>query len=250
MNTDIKALVLAAGKGTRLQTEGVDLPKVLRQANGRPLLGYVLEALDFLPVQNTILVIGWKKEMVRAAFPDYPFAVQEVQKGTGHAVQCAAHLLTDPDSHVLVCYGDTPLMRRETYQSLIDIQLKNGYACTLLSSHLKEGGNYGRVIRDQDGAFSQVVEARDCTPEQAAVTEVNVGVYVFRVRELLAALAQLTTDNAQGELYITDVPALILSAGGRVGLCDTCSEEEMLGVNTVEQLAGVEAVLRRRNAGA
>ena len=103
---------------------------------------------------------------------------------------------TDPDGHVLVCYGDTPLMRAETYRSLIDLHLREGNACTLLSSHLEEGGNYGRVIRGADGSFSQVVEAKDCTPEQAAVAEVNVGVYVFRVRELLAALDQLTTDNA------------------------------------------------------
>lgn len=246
MEISLKALVLAAGKGTRLHTEGVDLPKVLRQAAGRPLLAYVLDALSFLPAQDTIMVVGWRKEQVLSSFPQYPYAVQEVQKGTGHAVQCAAHLLTDPDGHVLVCYGDTPLMRAETYRSLIDLHLREGNACTLLSSHLEEGGNYGRVIRGADGSFSQVVEAKDCTPEQAAVAEVNVGVYVFRVRELLAALDQLTTDNTQGELYITDAPALIQAAGGRVGVCDTCSAQEMLGVNTVEQLAEVERVIRAR----
>ena len=235
MEISLKALVLAAGKGTRLHTEGVDLPKVLRQAAGRPLLAYVLDALSFLPAQDTILVVGWMKDQVTAVFPGYPYAVQ-----------CAAHLLTDPDGHVLVCYGDTPLMRAETYRSLIDLHLREGNACTLLSSHLEEGGNYGRVIRGADGSFSQVVEAKDCTPEQAAVAEVNVGVYVFRVRELLAALDQLTTDNAQGELYITDAPALIQAAGGRVGVCDTCSAQEMLGVNTVEQLAEVERVIRAR----
>ena len=103
MEISLKALVLAAGKGTRLHTEGVDLPKVLRQAAGRPLLAYVLDALSFLPAQDTILVVGWMKDQVTAAFPGYPYAVQEIQKGTGHAVQCAAHLLTDPDGHVLVC---------------------------------------------------------------------------------------------------------------------------------------------------
>ena len=164
MEISLKALVLAAGKGTRLHTEGVDLPKVLRQAAGRPLLAYVLDALSFLPAQDTILVVGWRKEQVTAAFPGYPYVVQEIQKGTGHAVQCAAHLLTDPDGHVLVCYGDTPLMRAETYRSLIDLHLREGNACTLLSSHLEEGGNYGRVIRGADGSFSQVVEAKDRRP--------------------------------------------------------------------------------------
>ena len=246
MDHTVKALVLAAGKGTRLQTEGIDLPKVMRLADGKPLLHYVLSALDFLPPEDMILVVGWKKEAVLEAYPQYPHAVQAEQHGTGHAVQCAAHLLEGFQGHVIICCGDAPLMKKETFQALADTHLREGNACTLLSSHLEEGGNYGRVIRGADGSFSQVVEAKDCTPEQAAGAEVNVGVYVFRVRELLAALDQLTTDNAQGELYITDAPALIQAAGGRVGVCDTCSAQEMLGVNTVEQLAEVERLIPAR----
>lgn len=248
MKSNIKALVLAAGKGTRLHTEGVDLPKVLRQADGRPLLSYVLDALDFLPVQDIILVVGWKKEQVLAAFPQYPHAVQETLNGTGGAVQYASHLLTDPDGHVLVCCGDTPLMKQTTFHALIETHLREGNACTMLSARLDEGGNYGRIIREADGTFRAIVEARDCTPEQAAVTEVNTGAYMFRVRELSDCLGKLNTDNAQGELYLTDVPAFIKAAGGRVGLCGTCSAEEMLGVNTVEQLAEVERIIRRRKA--
>lgn len=245
MNQQVKALVLAAGKGTRLQTEGVDLPKVMRLADGKPLLHYVLSALDFLPCQDVILVVGWKKEAVLQAYPQYPHALQEQQHGTGHAVQCAAHLLSGFDGHVLICCGDAPLMKRETFQALVDTQLREGNACTMLSARLEEGGNYGRVIRQADGSFATIVEARDCTPEQAAIREVNTGTYVFHVPELLAVLDQLSSDNAQGELYLTDVPALIKAAGGRVGLCDTCSPDEMLGVNTVEQLCQVEALLRR-----
>ncbi len=247
MSPSIQALVLAAGKGTRLQTEGIDLPKVLRRANGRPLLHYVLSALDFLPVDRTILVIGWKKEMVREAFPQYPFAVQETLNGTGGAVQYAAPLL-DPNGHVLICCGDVPLMSRDTYQSLLNAHLSSGADCTLLSARLEDGGNYGRVLRDADGAFSAIVEARDCTPEQAAITEVNTGTFVFRAAPLLSALGKLNTDNAQGELYLTDVPALIRAAGGSIALCDTCSPAEMLGVNTGEQLAQVERALRERTS--
>ena len=243
---NIKALVLAAGKGTRLRTEGVNLPKVMRLADGKPLLHYVLTALDFLPQEDVILVVGYQKEAVLEAYAQYPHAVQEVQNGTGHAVQCAAHLLENFDGHVLICCGDTPLMQRETFQSLVDIHLKEGNACTMLSAILDEGGNYGRVLREEDGSFKCIVEARDCTPEQAAVREVNVGAYLFRVPELLAALSQLKTDNAQGELYLTDCPAIIKAAGHRVGVCDTCSAQEMLGVNTVEQLQEVEDILRGR----
>jgi len=241
---NIKALVLAAGKGTRLRTEGINLPKVMRLADGKPLLHYVLTALDFLPQEDVILVVGYRKEAVLEAYSQYPHAVQEVQNGTGHAVQCAAHLLENFDGHVLICCGDTPLMQRETFQSLVDIHLKDCDSCTLLSAVLDEGGNYGRVLREEDGSFKCIVEARDCTPEQAAVREVNVGAYLFHVPELLNALSQLKTDNAQGELYLTDCPAIIKAAGHRVGLCDTCSAREMLGVNTVEQLQEVEDILR------
>ena len=243
--TNMKALVLAAGKGTRLQTEGIDLPKVMRLADGKPLLHYVVESLSFLPPEDIILVVGWKKEAVLAAFPQYPHAVQEQLNGTGGAVQYAAPLLEGYEGHLIVCCGDTPLMSRATFQALAKTHLEEGNSCTMLSARLPEGGSYGRVLREADGSFQRIVEARDCTPEQAAVTEVNTGTYVFHVPSLLSVLNELNQDNAQGELYLTDVPALLKARGLRVGLCDTCSPDEMLGVNTVEQLQQVEDLLRR-----
>lgn len=243
--TNMKALVLAAGKGTRLQTEGIDLPKVMRLADGKPLLHYVVESLSFLPPEDIILVVGWKKEAVLAAFPRYPHAVQEQLNGTGGAVQYAAPLLEGYEGHLIVCCGDTPLMSRATFQALAKTHLEEGNSCTMLSARLPEGGSYGRVLREEDGSFQRIVEARDCTPEQAAVTEVNTGTYVFHVPALLSVLNELNQDNAQGELYLTDVPALLKARGLRVGLCDTCSPDEMLGVNTVEQLQQVEDLLRR-----
>lgn len=243
--TNLKALVLAAGKGTRLQTEGIDLPKVMRLADGKPLLHYVLSSLSFLPPEDIILVVGWKKEAVLAAFPQYPHAVQEQLNGTGGAVQYAAPLLEGFEGHLIVCCGDTPLMSQKTFQALAKTHLEEGNSCTMLSARLPEGGSYGRVLREADGTFQRIVEARDCTPEQAAVTEVNTGTYVFHVPALLSVLNELNQDNAQGELYLTDVPALLKARGLRVGLCDTCSPDEMLGVNTVEQLQQVEDLLRR-----
>lgn len=242
----VKALVLAAGKGTRLQTEGIDLPKVMRLADGKPLLHYVLTALDFLPPEDVILVVGWKKEAVLSAYPQYPHAVQEQLNGTGGAVRFAAPLLEGFDGHVIICCGDAPLMKKETFQALVQTHLENNNDCTLLSAHLEEGGNYGRVTREADGSFRAIVEDRDCTPEEKQITEVNTGTYVFRVAPLLESLGQLSQDNAQGEFYLTDVPAILKAKGLRVGLCDTCSPQEMLGVNTVEQLSEVEAILRAR----
>lgn len=242
----VKALVLAAGKGTRLQTEGIDLPKVMRLADGKPLLHYVLTALDFLPPEDVILVVGWKKEAVLSAYPKYPHAVQEQLNGTGGAVRFAAPLLEGFDGHVIICCGDAPLMKKETFQALVQTHLENNNDCTLLSAHLDEGGNYGRVTREADGSFRAIVEDRDCTPEEKKITEVNTGTYVFRTAPLLESLGQLSQDNAQGEFYLTDVPAILKAKGLRVGLCDTCSPQEMLGVNTVEQLSEVEAILRAR----
>ena len=195
---NIKALVLAAGKGTRLQTQGIDLPKVMRLADGKPLLHYVLSNLSFLPPDDIILVVGWKKEAVLEAFPQYPHAVQEVLNGTGGAVQFAAPLLSGFEGHLIVCCGDAPLMKEETFQSLARTHLDSGNACTLLSARLEDGGNYGRVLRQPDGSFHSIVEARDCTPQQSAVTEVNTGTYVFHVPSLLAVLNHLQKDNSQG----------------------------------------------------
>ena len=243
MSQDVKALVLSAGKGTRLAQEGIDAPKVMRLAQGKPLLHYVLTALDFLPQEIVILVVGYKREAVLAAYGDYPHAVQEPQLGTGHAVQCAGEYLKDFDGHVLVCCGDTPLMKKATYQSLVKLHLDADNDCTVLSAHIDEPGSYGRIIRTPEDGLKAIVEAKDCSPEEAAVTEVNTGVYLFRVKPLLEALGHLKNDNAQGEYYLTDVPGYLLSQGGKVGVCDTCSVQEMLGVNTPAQLQEVEDIL-------
>ena len=243
---EIKAIVLAAGKGTRLQTEGITLPKVMRQAAGRPLLAYVLDALSFLPTENIILVVGYHREDVEAAYPDYPAALQAEQLGTGHAVQCAASRLEGFNGSVLVCCGDMPLMKKETYESLCRTHAADGNVCTILSGISEEELPYGRVIRGADGAFERIVEDKDCTPEEKAVRELNAGVYLFRAPELFEALGHLRCDNAQGEYYLTDVPAWLLAHGGKVGVCPTCTPEEMLGVNTPAQLEQVERTLMQR----
>lgn len=243
----IKAVVLAAGKGTRLQTEGITLPKVMREAAGRPLLSYVLDALSFLPREDIILVVGYRREDVEAAFPEYPAAVQAEQLGTGHAVQCAAHELEGFDGSVLVCCGDMPLMKKSTYEALCRTHEREGSVCTILSGVSEQELPYGRVIRDESGAFARIVEDKDCTSEEKAVRELNAGVYLFRAAELFQALGHLRCDNAQGEYYLTDVPAWLLEHGGKVAVCADCTPEEMLGVNTPAQLEQVERTILQRS---
>ena len=240
----MKAIVLAAGKGTRLQTENCDLPKVLRTALGKPLLGYVLDGLKFIEQKDTILVVGYKREMVEEAFAGYPFAVQAEQLGTGHAVACAKDAVGDYDGPVLVCCGDMPLMTEKTYRTMFATHEKEGNVCTILAATCTAELPYGRILRRADGTFDRVVEDKDCTPEQKKIRELNAGVYVFDAQKLFAALSGLKNNNAQGEYYLTDVPAMLQADGGRVGVCAACTSDEMLGVNTPAQLQEVEDYLK------
>ena len=240
----IKAVVLAAGKGTRMMTETNTMPKVLRLACGKPLLYYVLKTLQFVPKEDTILVVGYRREDVIAAFPDYPHAVQDPQLGTGHAVRCAKAELEDFDGTVLVCYGDMPLLKEEVYRGLLEDHARTGSVCTLLSGTTEEKLPYGRVLKDENGEFLQVVEDRDCTPEQKAIRELNVGIYAFDCKELLACLDLLRNNNAQQEYYLTDVPALMKQRGSKVSVYTAELNEQILGVNTPEQLAIAEKYLK------
>ena len=245
MENNIMAVVLAAGKGTRLRTEGIDLPKVMRTACGKPLLHYVLEAISFVGKENTVIVVGYRKEKVTAAFDGYRFTEQKEQLGTGHAVMSARDELSGFDGDVLVCYGDMPLLRRETYEALCAVHRNEKNACTLLSGTTDEDLPYGRVLRDASGAFAGVVEDRDCTPEQKKINELNIGVYVFSTPKLLKALERIGNDNAQGEYYLTDVPAVLLNDGEKIGVCKRELGRELIGVNTVEQLETVEEELSK-----
>ena len=246
-NRTIKAIVLAAGKGTRLHTEGCDIPKVMRLAAGRPLLSYVTEALNFLTPADIVLVVGYKREQVEAAFTGYTFAIQAQQLGTGHAVAAGLQALPDFNGDILVCCGDMPLIRRETYLALTEQHTAQGNACTLLSGSTDTPLPYGRILRDGAGTFTGIVEERDCTPEQREIQELNSGVYMFRAQELREALGNLRADNAQGEYYLTDVPGLFLKSGLPVGVCRRELGNEILGVNTPEQLALVSSLLTPGN---
>jgi bifunctional UDP-N-acetylglucosamine pyrophosphorylase/glucosamine-1-phosphate N-acetyltransferase/UDP-N-acetylglucosamine pyrophosphorylase len=243
----IMAVVLAAGKGTRLQTEQNHTAKVLREANGKPLLHYVLNALDFVPREQTVLVVGYQREAVMAAFPGCRYAVQEPQQGTGDAVRAAKSELIGFDGTVLVAYGDMPLLKKEVYQGLLAAHEASGAACTLLAGTSDVALPYGRVLRRPDGSFDRVVEERDCTPEQAKIRELNVGIYAFSGKLLPAALDRLTNNNAQNEYYLTDVPAILRDDfGGKIEVYTAELGEQIIGVNTQEQLDLTEAYLRAR----
>ena len=246
MKTMMSAVVLAAGKGTRLRTEGCDLPKVMRLADGKPLLHYVLEGLDFIPKENTVIVVGYKKEEVMKGFPEYRFAVQEEQLGTGHAVMSAEKALTGFSGPVLVCCGDMPLITGETYRAMAETWEESVAACVILTGTADEYLPYGRIVRDENGEFLRMVEEKDCSEEEKKITELNSGVYVFDCEKLFAALKRVRSDNAQGEYYLTDVPAIMRADGEKIALCKRELGSQIIGVNTLEQLQQVERILRER----
>lgn len=247
----MKAIVLAAGKGKRLNSEKAHLPKVMREAAGRTLLSYVLENISFIPHEDTVIVVGYMADTVKAAFPgDYKFVMQTEQLGTGHATSMAKDELAGYTGDVLVCFGDMPLFKQETFKELFRKHAADGNAVTLLTAMTEVPPAYGRIIRDENGNMVDIVEQKDCTPEQAKIREVTPGVYVFKSEWLFKALAQLKNNNAQGEYYLTDTPKIIKSMGGKVGTSVINDADQILGVNTQEELESAERVLLKRQAEA
>jgi len=242
----MKAIILAAGKGKRLHSEQFSLPKVLRQANGRPLLGYVTESLSFIDKKDTIIVVGYKREQVMEQFPGYVFAVQDEQLGTGHAVNMAKDILADYNGPVLVCYGDMPLFTPDTYKNALLTHESADADCTIITGITDDKLAYGRIIRDENGKFVTVVEDKDCTPEQKLIKELNIGIYVFNSVKLFEALGNLRNNNAQGEYYLTDAPELIRKNGGKIETYTINDGKQLLGVTTPEDLELCESILRER----
>jgi bifunctional UDP-N-acetylglucosamine pyrophosphorylase / glucosamine-1-phosphate N-acetyltransferase len=236
-------IVLAAGEGTRMKSA---TPKVLHSLGGRTMLGHVLAAAEQLEPDHLIVVVGHGREHVTASLGGKARAVvQETQDGTGHAVQIALEALGEVDGPVVVVPGDTPLLTARTLQALLDEHLAAGSATTLLTARVSDPTGYGRVVRDDSGVRA-IVEHKDADEATRAIDEVNTSVYAFQATALRASLQHLTTDNAQGELYLTDVVALHRADGLAVGAKVADDPDETLGCNDRAQLAALAAKLRDR----
>ena len=239
------AVVMAAGKGTRMKSE---LPKVLVPVLGRPMIEYVIEALRAGGVHQQIVVVGYRAELVRQLLDGrkgVSFADQHEQLGTGHAVMMCRDQLAEHDGAVLVVAGDSPLMQSDSITALLAEFDRRRPACILGSGYRDDPTGFGRVVRDEDGQFVGIVEEKDATHEQRQIKEVNLSCYVFNCRDLLAALDQLNNTNAQGEYYVTDCPGILLDGGKEVIALDVLKPCEALSINTMDDLARVEAELSR-----
>lgn len=252
------AIILAAGKGTRMRS---DLPKVVHPVGGRPMVCCVVDACREAGCKHIVLVVGYKQEVVRdliagqgAAWASgLEFAVQEQQLGTGHAVRSAeGHFAADlkhPANRArptFVLAGDGPLIRGATLKALLDRHHSTHAAATLATSIIDDPTGYGRIVRTKDGRLDRIVEHKECTPEQLAIREVNPSYYCFELGGLFDTLAKVKRNEASGEYYITDVPTMLLSTGRRVEVIDAVPPEDVLSINTPEQLAEVDAIYRAR----
>lgn len=247
-------LILAAGLGTRMRSSTA---KVLHKLGGRPLIAHVCRTASALVMgeRPVYVVVGHQaeevKEAVRAELGEggAVFVTQTEQRGTGDAVFAARAALGDANSTLLVISGDVPLVRAETLGSLVHQHRTHrgrGAACTLMAVRLEDPTGYGRVIRDEEGRFQKIVEQKDATPDERQVGEINAGIYCFETRRLFPALERVKPENAQGEFYLTDVPAILRADGEDVSVYTHTDAREVSGINTRVELSEFERILRLR----
>ncbi len=254
--TDV--MILAAGLGTRMKSRRA---KVLHELAGRPLVSHVTRAVFELAPEAILTVVGHQAEEVESAVrgeaallieggakarPHLRFVLQTEQRGTGHAVMAARDQLRSRAGRLVILAGDAPLIEGATLKHLVQTHRAAKNHLTMLTVMMDDPTGYGRIIRDEEGGFLRCVEQKDASAEDLAIREAGVSIYCFDVAELLAALDHLTTDNAQGEYYLTDVPGIMQAQGNRVGLLCHPNAEEVLGVNTRIELADLERKLRDR----
>ncbi len=244
----LKAVILAAGKGTRMKS---DLPKVLHEINGKPLVKYVIEAARAAGADEICLVVGHQAELVKERIGDgVSYVLQAEQLGTGHAVKCAGDFIGADGDTMILC-GDTPIITGNTLKEFLKYHRDNQFKVTVLSTTLEDAAGYGRIVRDEQGRFLRIVEQKDASEEEKAIREINSGMYVFQSAVLSDSLSRLTNQNAQKEYYLTDTIEIINSAKKSLeevvaGAFVTKQYDETRGVNTPEQLAEAADIINQR----
>lgn len=244
--SQLKAVILAAGKGTRMKS---DLPKVVHTIDGKCLVDYAIEAAKGAGADEICLVVGYKSDVVKESIQnkDVKFVMQEEQLGTGHAVKCAKEFMGE-EGQTMILFGDTPLITAKTLKSLADYHKEKGNTVTVLSAMIEDPTGYGRIIRDSEGNFVKSVEHKDANEEELASHEVNSGMYIFDTKELKDALEKITPNNAQGEYYLPDTLTIIKEKGLHVDAYALDNPEDITGVNDQEQLKAATEIIHARKA--
>ena len=243
---DTTAVILAAGRGTRMKTA---IPKVLHLVCNQPMLTYVFDACREVGCGELICVVGFGAERIKAAYADardITWVQQPQQLGTGHAVQVCKPQLAGRDGELLVLAGDGPLVQAETLRQLLAVHRRRRSACTLATCIMDNPGSFGRVLRDETGELIGVVEYLDASEQQHAIKEVNVSLYCFDTAKLLEVIDDLKNDNAKGEYYLTDTLGMLRSRGYALAAVPAVPPEDVLSINDRLQLAEVSRLMQRR----
>lgn len=242
---NLQAIILAAGEGTRMKSE---LPKVLHPICGRPMIAYALDLAAASGIKQPIVVLGKGADQVKPALPkEARVVLQTTRLGTGDAVAAAKKLLGSGGGAVLILYADTPLLRRTTVQKLIETHFKTGATCTLLTAYLADPSGYGRIVRNENGQVTEIVEEAEATAVQRAIREINVGPLVCDLPSLIAALATVKPSRAKHELYLTDIVShLARQEGAKIQATRVEEVSEALGINSRAELARAIGVIRQR----
>ncbi|MDQ7838210.1 MAG: NTP transferase domain-containing protein [Thermodesulfobacteriota bacterium] len=242
--TSFKFIILAAGKGTRMKSSRA---KVLHEIMDRPMLAYVLDTAERVESSGIYVIVGYQSKAVEAAFVgrSIKFILQHEQLGTGHAVLCAASELSGYSGDVVILCGDVPFLRPETVRGLIQQHIAREAALSVLTTIVDDPGHYGRVIKDGKGNILKIAEDKDATPDEKLICEVNTGIYCAKFPVLIDALRRAGRDNVQGEYYLTDAVHLIKEMGHRVISVITDRQDEVMGINSMAELARAEEMMRR-----
>lgn len=243
---DIKSVILAAGKGTRMKS---NLPKVLHEILGKALVGYVLDSVKHITNENFVIVGHHAEEVEKYVISHYENAktvLQSPQLGTGHAVSMICPMLENYSGQVLILCGDTPLITEDTLKKFVEYHRENKSDITVMSAIFENSTNYGRIIRDTDNSLKCIVEEKDATLEQKAIKEVNAGIYCINWAKVKSAFSQLTSNNAQGEYYLTDIIEWGKKNGLSVNAYIMENNIETFGINSRVQLAEALKLLQKR----
>ena len=241
------SIILAAGMGKRMRS---GLPKVIHTIHSKPMVKYVIDAAELAGVKKHILVVGHKRELVEEALAgeDCLYAVQEEQKGTGHAVQCVSKVINDADRDklALILCGDTPCLRAETLHLFLRHFESSNLDLLVLSTPVKDPSGYGRILRDKNNRFTCIREHKDCDANELQVNEINTGIYAGRLGLFLDLLQEVKDDNQQSEFYLTDVAEIAKEKGLVIEARCLGTENEFLGVNSPAQLELARTILTQR----
>lgn len=241
----VYAVVLAAGKGTRMKS---DMAKVLHHVFFEPMINHVLAALAGLPLAKTVIITGHQAERVEQTLAPFnvTFARQGEQLGTGHAVLAAEKELAGVNGTALILCGDTPLIEQETLAAMIDAHQNSNNALTVMTTFLKNPTNYGRVFVNESGLVEKIIEEKDASDQERMIKQVNAGVYCVDLSFLFSALKRIGTDNKQGEVYLTDIVAIANADGISAGAFVCEDSEQIIGVNSRVELAKATGIMQKK----